>query len=104
MHKIVVFVPHSHLEAVKLAMFDAGAGKMGRYDQCCWQVHGHGQFRALEGSDPYVGEHGKVHVEYEWRVEMISEADKTKQVVDAMKQVHPYEEVAYEVYQLLDNF
>ena len=60
MHKIIVYVPESHLEIVKNALFDAGAGRFKNYDRCCWQIKGQGQFRALPGSKPFIGQENEV--------------------------------------------
>ena len=73
MYKIVFFVPESHLEYVKTALFNAGAGYIGQYDQCCWQVVGTGQFRPLAGSNPSIGEVGKLEQLDEYRVELVCE-------------------------------
>lgn len=102
MYKVVVFIPESRLEAVKQAMFAAGAGKMGRYDQCCWQTLGAGQFCPMEGSNPFVGEQGRVETVAEYRVEMICEEPRIGSVLAALKDAHPYEHPAYDVIRLED--
>lgn len=102
MVKIAFFVPEDHKEVVKSAMFAAGAGGIGNYDQCCWEVEGMGQFRALEGADPFLGTVGKVECVKEFKVEMVCADDVVKSVVQALKQAHPYEEPAYDVVVLLD--
>lgn len=102
MYKICVFIPQSHLEQVKLAMFEAGAGRIGDYDSCSWQTLGTGQFRPLDNSSPYIGEVGKVESVQEYKVEMVCSDDLIKDTVSAMKRAHPYEEVAYDVWQLSD--
>ena len=71
MMKLCFYVPEPQLDAVKAAVFSAGAGRIGNYDSCCWQVQGTGQFRPLAGSDPHLGAHGQVHHEAEYRVEMV---------------------------------
>ncbi len=102
MKKLCVYIPSSHLEPVKAALFAAGAGKIGDYDQCCWQCVGLGQFRPLEGSQPFLGEQGKCeHVE-EYRVEMVCEDARINAVIQALKEAHPYEEPAYDVTALED--
>ncbi len=98
--KLVVFVPDKHLEEVRLAMFDAGAGKIGAYDMCSFNLEGRGTFRGLEETDPFVGEKGKIHQEPETRVETIVPAPLVNKVVRAMVRAHPYEEVAYDIYPL----
>ena len=102
MYKLVFFVPEPHLEEVKEAVFDAGAGRIGDYDHCCWQVMGEGQFRPLSGSDPFLGEQGKVTQVAEYRVEMVCEDRLIADAVDALKLAHPYEEPAYDVIKLVD--
>ena len=98
--KLVVFVPHKHLEQVRQAMFDAGAGHIGAYDSCSFNLEGKGTFRASEDSDPYVGEPGKLHQEPETRLETIVPAPWLGRVLQAMTAAHPYEEVAYDIYPL----
>jgi len=100
--KVVVFVPSDYAEQVRLAMFASGAGHIGNYDSCSFNVGGEGTFRALNGAHPFVGEKGKLHVENEVRIETIVPDFKLNEVLDAMLKVHPYEEVAYDVYPL-DN-
>lgn len=106
-YKLIVYIPETALEAVKQAMFAAGAGtKAGsHYDSCCWQTLGQGQFRPLLGAKPAIGVVGQLVQLPEWRVELLVEGESClHQVIQAMKQVHPYEEVAYEVYRLVEPF
>ena len=98
--KLVVFVPHEHLEKVRSAMFEAGAGHIGAYDSCSFNLEGKGTFRGSEGSDPFVGEPGELHQEPETRVETILPEHLVKGVVKAMVSAHPYEEVAFDLYPL----
>lgn len=102
MYKLAFFVPESHLDSVKIALFDQGAGKIGDYEACCWQVLGQGQFRPTEGSQPFIGTLNEMQMMSEWKVEMVCEDHLIKEVVAMLKQVHPYEELAYEVYKLVD--
>ena len=102
MYKLAFFVPESHLDSVKIALFEQGAGKIGDYDACCWQVLGQGQFRPTEGSQPFIGTLNEMQMMSEWKVEMVCEDHLIKEVVAMLKQVHPYEELAYEVYKLVD--
>lgn len=102
MYKLSFFVPEEALERVKTAVFTAGAGKIGKYDQCCWQVKGRGQFRPLVDSDPTIGEHGEMCTLTEWKVEMVCDDGQIRSALIALKAVHPYEEVAYEVVRLVD--
>ncbi|WP_095094340.1 YqfO family protein [Pseudomonas sp. Irchel 3A5] len=102
MYKLAFFVPPSHVEQVKSAVFAAGAGRIGAYDQCSWQVLGQGQFRPLEGSQPFIGQGGVVEQVQEWKVELVVADELIQQVVAALKQSHPYETPAYEVWRLED--
>ena len=102
--KLVTFVPSAHLEAVGQAVFDAGAGHIGNYDQCSYRLQGHGTFRALEGSSPFVGKKGKMHVEEEVRFETIFPSYLQERIIDALLRSHPYEEVAYDIYPLNNVF
>ncbi len=104
MYKLCFYVPESHLEAVKYAVFAAGAGRIGDYDSCCWQVAGNGQFRPLEGSEPYLGQQGSVEQVPEYRVEMVCESQHIKAVVAALLDAHPYEEPAWDVIALVTEF
>lgn len=102
MYKLCVFIPQSHLEQVKTAMFKAGAGKIGNYDCCSWQTLGLGQFRPLDDSQPFIGDTGKLETVEEYKVEMVVADKLIHTVVTAMKQAHPYEEPAYDAWQLSD--
>jgi len=102
MYKICVFVPETSAERVKQAMFEAGAGKIGDYDSCCWQTPGQGQFRPLEGSSPFIGTQGTIETVAELRLEMVCADEFIKGVVAALKSSHPYEEPAYDVWKLED--
>lgn len=101
--KIVVFVPEANLEAVSNALWDAGAGSIGRYDQASFRSSGTGTFRPLEGASPYSGEVGVRSEESEIRLEVIAPEEKWPALVAAMKKAHPYEEVAYDVLALLNS-
>jgi len=97
LHKIEFYIPESHLEMVKKKMFTAGAGRVGSYDSCAWQTLGRGQFRAKEGSHPYIGSKGSIETVSEYKVEMVCEEQFLPEVIFALKDSHPYEEVAYSV-------
>ena len=107
MVKICVFVPTTHLETVKQAMFAEGAGKIGDYDHCCWQTLGTGQFRPLAGSQPFIGniEQGKLAGEVEtveeYKIELVCEKALLTATIAAMRKAHPYEEPAFDVIELL---
>ena len=103
MYKICFYVPENAVDIVKQALFEAGAGRIGNYDSCCWQVLGAGQFRPLENSSPAIGQMGKVETVSEYRVEMGCEDDVIQDVVEALCRSHPYEEPAYDVLKL-ENF
>jgi len=103
-YKLCFYVPACHLEPVKDAIFAAGGGRIGDYDQCCWQVAGEGQFRPLAGSNPWCGEPGRVERVSEYRVELVCEAAHIAAVIQALKAAHPYEEPAYDVLQVVTEF
>ena len=102
MYKLTVFIPDAALEQVKSALFAAGAGTIGNYEQCCWQVQGSGQFMPLAGSQPNIGAQDTLESVEEWRVEMVVAIAYIKEVVEALKQAHPYETPAYDVIEVLD--
>ncbi|AYN14643.1 NGG1p interacting factor NIF3 [Pseudomonas monteilii] len=102
MYKLAFFVPDSHVEVVKAAVFAAGGGRIGDYDHCAWQTLGQGQFRPLDGSQPFLGQAGQVEVVEEWKVELVVADDLISQVVAALKQSHPYETPAYEAWRLAE--
>ena len=102
MYKLCFYVPETHLQNVKAAVFAAGGGKIGNYDQCCWQTLGGGQFRALEGSTPFIGQIGEVEIVAEWKVELVVADELIHGAVKALKQSHPYETPAFEVWRLSD--
>lgn len=102
MYKLAFFVPASHVEVVKAAVFAAGGGRIGDYDHCAWQTLGQGQFRPLDGSQPFLGQTGQVEVVEEWKVELVVADELIAQVVAALKQSHPYETPAYEVWRLAE--
>ncbi|MFA6127804.1 MAG: Nif3-like dinuclear metal center hexameric protein [Bacteroidales bacterium] len=100
--KLVCFIPASHLEMVSQAIFAAGAGSIGKYDHCSFQVSGNGTFKAGTGAKPYTGIIGTVHYEPETRFETILPKHCLKKVLKAMLDTHPYEEVAYDLYPLVN--
>jgi hypothetical protein len=101
MYKLSFYVPESHLEPVKSALFAKGAGHYKAYDQCCWQVRGEGQFRPLADSRPYSGQTGQLENVAEYKVEIVCKAVFIKEVVKTLLSIHPYEEPAYEIYKIL---
>jgi dinuclear metal center YbgI/SA1388 family protein len=98
--KIVVFVPHQYVDKVTKAMAEAGAGVIGNYEYCSFQLEGTGTFRGTMLANPFVGKTGTLEKVQEVRLEMIVPNGKVRTVLNAMKSVHPYEEVAYDVYPL----
>ncbi|MDF2449589.1 MAG: Nif3-like dinuclear metal center hexameric protein [Bacteroidota bacterium] len=98
--KLVTFVPPSHLEVVKENLFNAGAGNIGNYDSCSFILEGTGTFRGNDLSNPTVGEKRKLSTEKEIRLEVIFESINETKIISTLKSCHPYEEVAYDIYQL----
>ncbi len=95
--RLEFYVPESHLESVKNALFAAGAGKVGHYDCCAWQTRGQGQYKPLPESNPFSGERDKLQTVIEFKVEMVCEKQYLAAATQALKQSHPYEAVAYAV-------
>ena len=102
MFKICVYVPEKSVETVKQAMFDAGAGRIGNYDSCCWQSDGSGQFRPLAGSNPAIGSQGEIEHVREVKIELVCADELVEEVVQALRDSHPYEEPAFDVWQLAE--
>ncbi|MCO4793458.1 MAG: NGG1p interacting factor NIF3 [Bacteriovoracaceae bacterium] len=102
MYKLVIFTPCDNAQGVADAMFEAGAGKVGSYDKCCFISKGIGQFRPLEGSNPHIGKQNELEFVEEARIEMVCNETSIKDVVKAMKESHPYETPAYDVIKLED--
>lgn len=102
MYKLTVFIPESHLDVVKNALFSTGAGQIGNYSHCCWQVLGQGQFMPLAGNNAFIGKTDKLESVAEWRVEMVVAEDKLQAVISALKSAHPYETPAYDVIKMLN--
>ncbi len=100
--KLVTFVPQAQAEKVRLAIFEAGAGTIGNYDQCSFNANGTGTFRGNEQSNPFVGEKNELHFEGETRIETIFPKHLQGKIIQALLKAHPYEEVAYDIYPL-DN-
>lgn len=103
-YKLAFYVPESHLEPVKQALFAAGAGKQGNYDQACWQCLGQGQFRALEAANPVIGNKNFLTLVPEYKVEVLCSGDCITEVIHSLKAAHPYEEPAFEVVRLENSF
>lgn len=94
-YQLVFYVPAAQAEAVKDAVFAAGAGAWGRYDRCSWETRGTGQFRPLPGSRPFIGESGKTEQVEELKVELICSTECLTAVIAALKTAHPYETPAF---------
>lgn len=102
MYKLCFYVPENATDLVKKALFEAGAGKIGDYDSCCWQTLGNGQFRPLDNSNPYIGQKGQIETVAEYKVEMVCGDEHIKAAIGALKKAHPYEEPAFDVWKLED--
>ena len=96
--KLVVFVPLSHSDVVRQALGEAGAGKIGNYDFCAFSSLGTGRFKGNDKSNPTIGEVGKYESVQEERIEVVVSRKILKEVIEKIKQVHPYEEVAFDIY------
>ncbi|OGC49890.1 hypothetical protein A2716_00830 [candidate division WWE3 bacterium RIFCSPHIGHO2_01_FULL_40_23] len=99
--KLVVFVPQTHADRVREAIGNSGAGKIGNYSHCSFSVKGEGRYKPLEGSHPAIGKVGGLVLVEEERIETVCEKDKLEAVMRAVREVHPYEEVAFDVYPML---
>jgi hypothetical protein len=99
--KLVVFVPEESLDLVRDALFAAGAGRIGDYERCSWYAAGTGTFHGGEGSDPTIGERGREERVPELRLETVYPAEREEDVVRALREAHPYEEPAFDLYPLL---
>lgn len=99
-YKLVTFVPAEHLDALRTALCDAGAGRIGGYTECSFTIEGQGTFRGGEGTNPVIGSRGKLERVAEQRMEIIVPADRLSQVVSALMKQHPYEEPAFDLIRL----
>lgn len=100
MYSLVFYVPETHVEEVKQAAFDAGAGRIGDYRHCAWQVLGTGQFEPTAGSQPFLGKQDTLERVAEFRVEMVCGDDSIESVLRALREAHPYEEPAYHYWRI----
>jgi hypothetical protein len=98
--KIVVFVPETHADKLRKAVGDAGAGKIGNYSHCSFSIRGKGRFLPLGGAKPAIGTVGVPEEVDEERIEFVCDKEDVEKVVTVMKNVHPYDEVAFDVYPL----
>lgn len=97
MYRISFYVPEDYVEQVKIALFDAGAGRIGDYSHCAWQAEGMGQFMPLQGSNAFIGEINCLEKIIEYKVEMICSENQIHAAITALKKSHPYETPAYQV-------
>ena len=102
MFKLIYYVLDTHLDLTKTAVFNAGAGTIGNYEHCAWQVLGTGQFKPLKGANPFIGTLNALEQVAEWRVEMMVTPSVASEVLKALKASHPYEEPAFEFIQLVE--
>jgi structural hemagglutinin/hemolysin toxin protein RtxA len=103
MYLLVVYVPEEYKEKVKSAMFDAGAGKIGNYSQCSWEILGQGQFLPSEQASPFLGTASAIEKVPEYRIELVCEDVYIEEVVSQMKDAHPYEEPAFHYFKVLGS-
>jgi hypothetical protein len=99
--KLIVFVPREALDAVREALFAAGAGRIGDYEHCSWYTEGTGTFLGGEGTSPNVGQAGREERVNELRLETVFPVEKQEEVLAALREAHPYEEPAFDVYELV---
>lgn len=102
--KLVTFIPSNHLHAVREALFQSGAGNIGNYSDCSFNIEGKGTFKGNDSSNPFLGEKGKLSEETEVRLEVIFEAYLESKILQTLFKTHPYEEVAYDVYRLENSY
>jgi len=100
MYKLIYFVPTEAKESTKQALFSLGAGKFNNYESCSFETLGTGQFKPIDKANPHIGSLNTLEIVEEYKVEMICTDKLIKQAVQTLKESHPYEEVAYEVYKL----
>lgn len=98
--KLTTFCPQKNAEEVRSALFTSGAGRLGNYSECSFNLEGSGTFKAGEGAEPHVGNVGERHTEKETRIEVIFAGYLQNKVLMALRQAHPYEEIAYDIYSL----
>lgn len=101
--KLFTFAPEAHVEMVRDALFDAGAGHIGNYTEASFNAEGMGSFKAGKGANPFVGEHGKRHFEKETKIEVIFPAYRQAAIISALLKTHPYEEVAFDIVELANS-
>jgi len=102
MYKLNYYVPADAKESTKEALFAIGVGKFDNYEYCCWESLGEGQFKPVNGANPHIGKLNTLEKVAEYKVEMICSDALIQKAVSTLKEVHPYEEVAYEVFKMED--
>jgi hypothetical protein len=100
MKKLIIYVPLTHTDVVREVIGKAGGGKLGNYSFCTFSIRGIGRFKPEEGSNPYIGKVGELEEVEEERIEVTCTDEVVKDVIDAIKKMHPYEEIALDVYPL----
>ncbi len=101
-YKLSFFVPEAQKEKVKQALFDLGVGRYENYECCSWECLGQGQFKPIDNANPTIGKLDTLEVLPEYKVEMICKDELIKDAIETLKKVHPYEEVAYEVFEMVE--
>lgn len=101
--KMIVFVPSTHADEVRKAIGDSGGGRIGNYSHNSFSTKGIGRFTPLKGADPAIGEVGKPEAVEEERIEFVCERKFGNNVIEAIRKVHPYEEVAIDIYPLISE-
>ncbi len=104
LRQLVVYCPVKESDILKDALFTAGAGSMGNYEKCSFSLIGTGSFHPNQGADPFVGKKGKMHFEKEKRIEVVYPKYKEREILLAMHNSHPYEEIAYQIYVLENKY
>jgi hypothetical protein len=99
-YKLIVYVPLTHADKVREAIGSAGGGKLGNYSHCSFSSRGQGRFLPLDGANPHIGTVGTPEIVEEERIEITVEEELLLGVIRAMKDAHPYDEIAYDVYKL----
>ena len=102
--KLFTFIPTTHADKVRQAIFDGGGGHIGNYEECSFNAEGFGTFKGGLNTDPYVGKPGKLHIENEIKVEVIFPAWLESRILKSLLATHPYEEVAYDIIKLENRF
>lgn len=103
MYKIIVFVPTENAEELRQAIGEAGAGRIGNYSHASFSTKGMGRFMPLKGANPAIGEIGKLEEVEEERVEFVCEEERLDPVLATIREVHPYEEPAIDIFKLVDK-